>query len=138
MPPCSHDRICHRDIKPQNLLVEGHTHALKPATWNRFDVPCPTDPHAFNSGIRSLRLCDFGSAKPLVRGEPNVAYICPDPELLRILQLFLERGQLHTMTMVLRPLTDQALMKATERWLILYNWTTLLTTFSQLGTLSDY
>lgn len=42
--------ICHRDIKPQNLLVEGHTHALK--------------------------LCDFGSAKPLVRGEPNVAYIC--------------------------------------------------------------
>ena len=22
------------------------------------------------------RLCDFGSAKPLVRGEPNVAYIC--------------------------------------------------------------
>ena len=25
-------RICHRDIKPQNLLVEGHTHALKPWT----------------------------------------------------------------------------------------------------------
>eukprot|EP00438_Fugacium_kawagutii_P005671 Skav227801 [mRNA] locus=scaffold948:65235:71123:+ [translate_table: standard] len=49
---CSAEKqeICHRDIKPQNLLVEGHTHALK--------------------------LCDFGSAKPLVRGEPNVAYIC--------------------------------------------------------------
>eukprot|EP00439_Symbiodinium_sp_Y106_P081759 s367_g20.t2 len=42
--------ICHRDIKPQNLLVDGHTHALK--------------------------VCDFGSAKPLVKGEPNVAYIC--------------------------------------------------------------
>jgi serine/threonine protein kinase len=42
--------ICHRDIKPQNLLVCGKTHTLK--------------------------LCDFGSAKRLVPGEPNVAYIC--------------------------------------------------------------
>jgi len=42
--------ICHRDIKPQNVLVDGKTHALK--------------------------ICDFGSAKKLVKGEPNVAYIC--------------------------------------------------------------
>ncbi|CAJ0642297.1 3982_t:CDS:2 [Entrophospora sp. SA101] len=42
--------ICHRDIKPQNLL-------LNPA-----------------SGV--LKLCDFGSAKILVHGEPNVSYIC--------------------------------------------------------------
>ncbi|KAI8907303.1 kinase-like domain-containing protein [Gorgonomyces haynaldii] len=42
--------ICHRDIKPQNLLL---------------------DP---NQGI--LKLCDFGSAKILVAGEPNVSYIC--------------------------------------------------------------
>ncbi|MQM21678.1 hypothetical protein Taro_054721 [Colocasia esculenta] len=42
--------ICHRDIKPQNLLVNPHTHQLK--------------------------LCDFGSAKILVKGEPNISYIC--------------------------------------------------------------
>ncbi|XP_008468428.1 glycogen synthase kinase-3 beta-like [Diaphorina citri] len=42
--------ICHRDIKPQNLLLNPETGVLK--------------------------LCDFGSAKHLVRGEPNVSYIC--------------------------------------------------------------
>jgi glycogen synthase kinase 3 beta len=42
--------ICHRDIKPQNLLVTDHQTTLK--------------------------LCDFGSAKKFVKGEPNVAYIC--------------------------------------------------------------
>lgn len=42
--------ICHRDIKPQNLLVDPTTQQLK--------------------------LCDFGSAKTLVPGEPNVSYIC--------------------------------------------------------------
>lgn len=42
--------ICHRDIKPQNVLVDPNTHILK--------------------------LCDFGSAKKLVPGEQNIAYIC--------------------------------------------------------------
>ncbi|XP_024993261.1 shaggy-related protein kinase epsilon-like isoform X2 [Cynara cardunculus var. scolymus] len=42
--------VCHRDIKPQNLLVNPQTHQLK--------------------------LCDFGSAKMLVPGEPNISYIC--------------------------------------------------------------
>ena len=42
--------VCHRDVKPQNLLVDPETHALK--------------------------LCDFGSAKVLAKGEPNVSYVC--------------------------------------------------------------
>mmetsp|Transcript_14516 Transcript_14516/g.30046 ORF Transcript_14516/g.30046 Transcript_14516/m.30046 type:complete len:361 (-) Transcript_14516:208-1290(-) len=42
--------ICHRDIKPQNLLLDPNAHVVK--------------------------LCDFGSAKMLVRGESNIAYIC--------------------------------------------------------------
>jgi len=42
--------ICHRDIKPQNLLI--------------------------NSETARLVICDLGSAKQLVVNEPNVAYIC--------------------------------------------------------------
>ena len=42
--------FCHRDIKPQNLLVQPDTH--------------------------ELNICDFGSAKKLLKGETNVSYIC--------------------------------------------------------------
>ncbi|XP_047095240.1 shaggy-related protein kinase GSK2 [Lolium rigidum] len=42
--------VCHRDLKPQNVLVDPLTHQVK--------------------------ICDFGSAKVLVKGEPNIAYIC--------------------------------------------------------------
>ncbi|KAJ6226108.1 protein kinase shaggy-related [Anaeramoeba flamelloides] len=52
--------ICHRDLKPQNLLI--------------------------NPSTAELRLCDFGSAKILQKDKPNVAYICSRyyraPELL--------------------------------------------------------
>ncbi|KAJ0931969.1 putative protein-serine/threonine kinase CMGC-GSK family [Helianthus annuus] len=42
--------VMHRDLKPQNVLVDPLTHQVK--------------------------ICDFGSAKMLVRGEPNISYIC--------------------------------------------------------------
>ena len=42
--------ICHRDIKPQNVLINEEDYTLK--------------------------ICDFGCAKHLVKGEPNIAYIC--------------------------------------------------------------
>ena len=42
--------ICHRDIKPHNLLADPVTGVVK--------------------------LCDFGCSKRLVEGEPNIQYIC--------------------------------------------------------------
>jgi len=42
--------ICHRDIKPQNILVDPLSHQVK--------------------------VCDFGSAKILIKGEANISYIC--------------------------------------------------------------
>ncbi|EGR32068.1 hypothetical protein IMG5_097450 [Ichthyophthirius multifiliis] len=42
--------ICHRDIKPQNILSDSSKYLLK--------------------------ICDFGSAKKLIKGEPNISYIC--------------------------------------------------------------
>jgi serine/threonine protein kinase len=42
--------ICHRDIKPQNILVDQEREIVK--------------------------MCDFGSAKKLSMSEPNVSYIC--------------------------------------------------------------
>ncbi|KAK4792557.1 hypothetical protein SAY86_022992 [Trapa natans] len=43
-------KVCHRDLKPQNLLVDPLTHQVK--------------------------ICDFGSAKVLIKGEANISYIC--------------------------------------------------------------
>jgi glycogen synthase kinase 3 beta len=52
--------ICHRDIKPPNILID-------PKDW-------------------TLKLCDFGCAKHLVKTESNISYICSrfyrPPELI--------------------------------------------------------
>lgn len=45
-------KICHRDIKPQNILVNDREDDKK------------------------LKICDFGSAKILKEGEANISYIC--------------------------------------------------------------
>ena len=42
--------VCHRDIKPHNILVDPNSNKVV--------------------------MCDFGSAKKLVKGEPNISYIC--------------------------------------------------------------
>ena len=73
-------QVCHRDIKPQNLLVNTHTHQLK--------------------------LCDFGSAKVLMKGEPNISYICSRSAAWH-LGLFLLRPNCMT---VLRPSCAHALL----------------------------
>ena len=53
-------QICHRDIKPQNILIDSQSYRLA--------------------------LCDFGSAKKLEPGEESIAYICSryyrSPELI--------------------------------------------------------
>lgn len=42
--------VCHRDVKPDNVLVFPDRNVVK--------------------------LCDFGSAKVLTKGQPNASYIC--------------------------------------------------------------
>lgn len=69
--------VCHRDIKPQNLLLDPETAVLK--------------------------LCDFGSAKQLFPGEPNVSYICSRyyraPELIfGAINYTTKIGEFHTHT----------------------------------------
>jgi len=53
-------KICHRDIKPHNILIDPRTGVTK--------------------------ICDFGSSKKIVAGEANVFYICSrfyrSPDLL--------------------------------------------------------
>lgn len=93
--------ICHRDIKPQNLLLDPETAVLK--------------------------LCDFGSAKQLLDGEPNVSYICSRyyraPELIfgainytTKIGMFRSRGPRYARCALLN-LSSLGFLRCVERWL---------------------
>ncbi|RHY36543.1 hypothetical protein DYB38_008440, partial [Aphanomyces astaci] len=56
--------ICHRDIKPQNLLLNPTTHVVKICDFGRY-IEC-----------RVFPLHVSPSAKMLQKNEPNVSYIC--------------------------------------------------------------
>ncbi|PWZ33124.1 hypothetical protein Zm00014a_028341 [Zea mays] len=69
-----------RDIKPQNLLVCWRFFYFAPVSFSDeivwyleidFQTSVQVNPHT-----HQLKLCDFGSAKVLVKGEPNISYIC--------------------------------------------------------------
>ncbi|EMS62368.1 Shaggy-related protein kinase alpha [Triticum urartu] len=89
--------VCHRDIKPQNLLAINYSIFCKKVAgvWTfPFPLHCEIPKINVCSGLglkhkrksyhlnfvnphtHQLKICDFGSAKVLVKGEPNISYIC--------------------------------------------------------------
>lgn len=90
--------ICHRDIKPQNLLLDPDSAVLK--------------------------LCDFGSAKQLLHGEPNVSYICSRyyraPELIfGAINYTTKIGKVHSFMLFIQKNFTQICVctRCMERWL---------------------
>ncbi|KAG0411347.1 hypothetical protein HPB47_011529 [Ixodes persulcatus] len=79
--------ISHRDIKPQNLLCDPDRCIVK--------------------------VCDFGSAKYMVKDEPNVAYICS--RYYRAPELILGATEYTTMVDVCVMLPPVAILAAPQR-----------------------
>lgn len=70
--------ICHRDIKPQNLLLDPQTSVLKLCDFGRYAAQAARASRGYCACLagRGADPLAWHSAKILVSGEPNVAYIC--------------------------------------------------------------
>ena len=70
--------ICHRDIKPQvcTPFQVSYRTIPRPSYCPPLTLLSPLQNLLVNPEAHELKLCDFGSAKQLVKGEPNVSYIC--------------------------------------------------------------
>ncbi|GMI33178.1 hypothetical protein TeGR_g2962, partial [Tetraparma gracilis] len=64
-------------VPVQNLRTkEEYTNDLENAGFTNIEISVLNDGDVFGGFAAFLKLCDFGSAKALVKGEPNVSYIC--------------------------------------------------------------
>ena len=62
---------CHRDVKPENVLLGVNSHAL--------EMLARTDPRRAAANVH-VQLCDFGIASPLPReDEPRLRQLCGSP-----------------------------------------------------------
>ncbi|KAA0062160.1 shaggy-related protein kinase eta [Cucumis melo var. makuwa] len=67
--------VCHRDVKPQNLLVWLFPVVLLFLWWNYVSETMSWKLQV-DTLTHQVKICDFGSAKVLIKGEANISYIC--------------------------------------------------------------
>ncbi|KAL9265620.1 Shaggy-related protein [Drosera capensis] len=69
--------VCHRDLKPQNLLVDPLTHQLKICDFGSAKVlRTQVSWHTLLEVLDLLVNVGWAKGPPMVRGEPNISYIC--------------------------------------------------------------